>query len=270
MLRNKCRKCALEATCTKTRSPEWRLQQSKRLKKSWKDPTSSFNEKRYREELSAAQVDRWKNASEVEKELWRSSLRNGWSNSEPSRLLSIKAAGRDPINVEKRRLGQIKNWANNPERHVKQSTLASERMLDPTYKERCTRRFIEAAQKTGGTSKQELLLAPVLALCGYIHKHRLGKWYVDFYNPTSDTVVEYFGDWWHCHPCQHKRINERYAGIHPNHMKTIAVVLNEDNKRIEHIRKLCSNVIIVWENDITLASKFMPELVMTFIKKEVS
>jgi hypothetical protein len=137
-----------------------------------------------------------------------------------------------------------------PEKCIENARRGRELMLDPEYKRKCTEKMIEAAQRTGGTSKQELALSEILSPLGYVHRHRIGKWHVDFYNQESDTVIEFYGDWWHCHPRFLRRIDEQYGGIHPNIGLTPEQITYQDSERIKSISKLCRHVVVLWQNDI--------------------
>ena len=248
-LKKPCKKCALDATRAKTQSPEWRQEQSERLKAVWADPSSTLNGEEYRAKLASAQVKRWENATPEQIAERSAYLKLSWVDAE-SRKEKFVAVCKRPDVIEKKRLSLIKSWENNPERRRKQSERASARMKDPAYKEKCTRKLIEGACRTGGKSNAELVLAGVLSPLGFISSHRIGKYYVDFFNPLTNTVVEYFGDWWHCHPKHHDRINKNYNGRHPQSGDTIEEVMTIDNERIKDLESQGYVVVILWENDI--------------------
>ena len=68
---------------------------------------------------------------------------------------------------------------------------------------------------------------------------------VDFYDAQSETVVEYYGDFWHRNPA-------RYASDFFSYDKTSAEIWALDTNRIELITRhhLVKRVIIVWESDV--------------------
>lgn len=168
-LGRRCRTCSLEATRRTTRSPEWRAAQSARLKVAWNDPASTFNEPAYREALTEGAKNWWSRAPEA----WKNDRFDVLSRARENAAEGVRLSGSNPIFIEKRRQGNIKAWRDNPTWGENQSRMASERMQDPEYKERCVRKMIEASQRTGGTSRHELLLVPVLAGLGYVHKYRI-------------------------------------------------------------------------------------------------
>ena len=67
---------------------------------------------------------------------------------------------------------------------------------------------------------------------------------VDVYDKITNTVVEYYGDFWHCNPTYWKE-NTR----HPLIKLTAKEIWNRNENRVNEIKKeLGCNVIIVWEN----------------------
>ncbi len=267
-LKRPCKKCALDATRAKTQSVEWRKEQSDRLKKAWSDPLSTLNGEEYRNRLSQGQIKRWENASPEQIAERHAYLKASWVGADSRREIFAATCKRPDV-AEKRRVGMIKSWANDPERKRLQSERASERMKDPIYKEKCTRKLIEAATRTGGKSKAELVLAEALSPLGFISSHRIGKYYVDFFNPATNTIVEYFGDWWHCHPKHHDRINEKYQGRHPQGGYTIEEITTADNMRIEDLKTQGYSVVILWENDIKRGRRVNVEKAIDMINDSV-
>jgi len=67
----------------------------------------------------------------------------------------------------------------------------------------------------------------------------------DFYDSNSQTVVEYYGDFWHRNP-------QKYAADFYQYKKTSAEIWENDKQRIEQISKhpQVKNVIIVWESEV--------------------
>jgi hypothetical protein len=67
---------------------------------------------------------------------------------------------------------------------------------------------------------------------------------VDGYDPETNTVYEFLGDYWHGNP-------EVYDPDEYNKScsKTFGLLFDETNKRLEHIKSLGYNIITKWEND---------------------
>ena len=75
------------------------------------------------------------------------------------------------------------------------------------------------------------------------------KYYrVDGYDFNSNTVIEFYGDYWHCNPEVYKEgeiINHRKYGL-----INVKEIWKKDLKRIEDIKHILNcNVIIIWEKD---------------------
>lgn len=66
-----------------------------------------------------------------------------------------------------------------------------------------------------------------------------GKFFVDFYVNNSKTIIEVFGDYWHCNP-------EKYYSANEHQKKQI----KKDESRLAYLRKCGHEVIVIWENDI--------------------
>lgn len=75
----------------------------------------------------------------------------------------------------------------------------------------------------------------------FIHNHFMfDKFFVDFYLPQYNTVVEVFGDYWHGNP-------EIFNELNSQQRKQS----QKDKSRISYLKKaLKNNLIIVWENDL--------------------
>jgi G:T-mismatch repair DNA endonuclease (very short patch repair protein) len=92
----------------------------------------------------------------------------------------------------------------------------------------------------------ELYVAKLLDESGveYVTQKRIGHYFVDFFLPETNTVVETNGCWWHaCDPCGYNKTE--YA----------ADKRRRDEKRISFIKKKGYTVIILWEHDLSPAMK---------------
>lgn len=216
-----CRLCANEAVRQKTRTLEHRKLKSEQSSALWADKESTFNSVEYRDKLSTGHLRYYANMTDEQREDHRQMGRQIWIDHRDKMLTGIRR-GTSTESCRKKRHESIKRfWAEHPEAHIAQSIRASSLMLDPVYKKKCTEKLIEAAQRTSGTSKQEQALIPILSAHGFKHKVKLlDHWWVDFFNPETNVIVEYFGDWWHCHPRFWKRIDEKYHDLHPTHGKS--------------------------------------------------
>jgi G:T-mismatch repair DNA endonuclease (very short patch repair protein) len=166
-----------------------------------------------------------------------------------------EANRRDDVR-QKRSQGLKKMYEAHPEKCEAHALRAKARMEDPDYKRRCTISMIAASRRTGGTSRQEKELASVLSEFGFEHKRDFGDMQVDFYNPETDTAVEYYGTWWHCHQSTIKRITKDYNGVHPVIQKTPNQIMQEDFERVEKLKKFVEHVVIIWEYDVFDGKKF--------------
>ena len=248
-----CRECADESVRQTTRDPAWRSAHSESLCKAWADPESTLNSKAYRQTLSDSQTRRWKNCSPAEKERLNRLHVQQWKDNHDEWSAAIRLGCNTLEHKKALSDGLQKYWDNaTPDIRQRASDCAKKLMLDPDHKRRCTEKMIEAAQRTSGQSKQELALAVLLAPRGFIHHYKIGRWWVDFYNPQTDSVIEYFGDWWHVHPRFYRLIETKYGGIHPNHHKTIQEILDHDRSRLEDVQKAVQNVTVLWENDLRI------------------
>ena len=68
--------------------------------------------------------------------------------------------------------------------------------------------------------------------------------YSDYYLKEYDTIIEYYGDYWHCNP---KYYESDY--FHSYIKLTAKEIWEKDNKRINNIyNKINKNIIIIWED----------------------
>ncbi len=93
------------------------------------------------------------------------------------------------------------------------------------------------------------------------HKIMLGSKLikVDGYDPESNTVYEFLGDYWHGHP----RWNSKLNGINQNNKKPFVELFTDTQQRFDMLRSLCYNVVYIWEHDLkTFSAK-----TRTFVNK---
>lgn len=245
-----CRACADEAVRKKTRSKEYRETHSQTLKNIWNDKNSVFNSEEYRKKLSDIQkiiqnrVEISKQKSDRSKKLWQSKTPEEKSNH------PFITSSHSPEAELKRSKSLRKYYESHPEAREYLSKRSKSFMLDPEYKKRCTEKMIDAGVFNGGTSKKEKSLANVLLKHGFLTKQKIGSKRPDYLNPDTLTVIEFYGDFWHCNERYTKLINERYSGIHPVSRETPDEIHTRDSKRVESFQKLGYRVIVIWEHEI--------------------
>jgi G:T-mismatch repair DNA endonuclease (very short patch repair protein) len=73
---------------------------------------------------------------------------------------------------------------------------------------------------------------------------RISKWNIDILFVSRNIVVEFFGDYWHMNPLKYNDDD-----VHPLYKKTAGEVRARDNRKIEGLKKLGYQVIVIWERD---------------------
>jgi G:T-mismatch repair DNA endonuclease (very short patch repair protein) len=68
--------------------------------------------------------------------------------------------------------------------------------------------------------------------------------HVDIFIPETNTVVEYYGDYWHCNP---KKYDANY--FHPHKKMYAKDIWKCDNERMKKIKNLGYNTTTIWESD---------------------
>jgi very-short-patch-repair endonuclease len=72
-----------------------------------------------------------------------------------------------------------------------------------------------------------------------------GSYQVDFMNERLGIIVEFFGDYWHCHPDFYKK-----SYIHDTNGKSAGEIWAADKKRLQRLKELTGfEVLVVWERD---------------------
>ena len=68
--------------------------------------------------------------------------------------------------------------------------------------------------------------------------------FVDGFDEATNTIYEFFGDYWHCNPDLYK--DDYFNEIK---LKTAKQIREEDSLRFKIFRELGYNIKFVWEND---------------------
>lgn len=85
-------------------------------------------------------------------------------------------------------------------------------------------------------------------VCHYgMNEYQVGPYFVDFYDETTNTVVEFYGDYWHRNPDIYEPDSVFTVGTHTY---LTSIVWDRDKERIDYIKKTKDcKVIIVWESN---------------------
>ncbi len=78
------------------------------------------------------------------------------------------------------------------------------------------------------------------------------KYYFDAYNPITNTVYEYYGDYWHGNP---KNLKFKSDDINKRNKKTFGQLYNSTINREVEIQAAGYNLISIWEYDWKLLNK---------------
>jgi hypothetical protein len=113
--------------------------------------------------------------------------------------------------------------------------------------------------KYNKVSKVELLLLNEIRkkYPDAIGSFNVDKYICDIFIPSLNLIIEFYGDYWHCNP---KKYEPTY--YHLRKKKTSEQIWSEDKIRVDNIKKLGYDFIIIWEEDFKI-----PSYVKTFIKK---
>ena len=79
----------------------------------------------------------------------------------------------------------------------------------------------------------------------YIQEYRIGKYYVDFYIPDTNLIIEVYGDYWHVNPAIYG-YEEGKREIHKNQIGK----WDKDKLRINDLKSKGYNVRTIWESDV--------------------
>ena len=98
--------------------------------------------------------------------------------------------------------------------------------------------------KQSSRSKKEKLLENILP--GYQPNIKIGKYKPDYVNKETMSIIEVYGDYWHCNP------NIFHADFYHHQLKkTAKEKWNEDYQRQKYLESLGYTVTIVWESDLS-------------------
>ena len=73
---------------------------------------------------------------------------------------------------------------------------------------------------------------------------RISRWNVDIIFVSKNIIVEFFGDYWHMNPLKYKDDD-----VHSLYKKTALQVRERDNRKLNELKKLGYQVIVIWEHD---------------------
>lgn len=79
--------------------------------------------------------------------------------------------------------------------------------------------------------------------------------FADGYDPKTNTIYEFFGDYWHCNP-------NKYKSDYYNHVthRTAQETWNKDKLYFQKLREAGYNIKLVWEHDFKYKKLLFSEL----------
>ena len=109
-----------------------------------------------------------------------------------------------------------------------------------------TKTLTENPRKFSSSSKPEKIIFDILNNLRYNTKktYRIDRYICDIFVEKLNLIIEYNGDYWHCNP---KKYDQNY--IHPHKKKTAKEIWDEDEIRIDNLKKLGYNLEVIWESD---------------------
>lgn len=78
-------------------------------------------------------------------------------------------------------------------------------------------------------------------------EHRIGRYTLDWYDPDSNTAIEFNGDYWHANPKYYKP-----DWVHPIKKCTAKELWEHDKQKYDYLTSLGITVYVVWESDVQL------------------
>lgn len=243
-----CSKCAREKTKETTNSESHRKLKSEQTKALWADKTTIFNSDVYRDKLSNAQVNAWK---QDDVRVARScGIREAWKENYDEHCEAIRR-GNTPEVKARRGKSIHETLIQHPEIGQERGRVTAERWkTDEAYRSACLVGILSPHK--GNVSKGELALVSTLEKLGFKHNVRMNGYVLDFYNESTNTAIEYFGDYWHCHERYHKRFDECYGGMHPHKKRPYRDLIEYDRIKLATLSEIMT-VHVIWESDIKMS-----------------
>jgi|LakMenEpi03Aug12_release.lakeMendotaPanAssembly.Ray.scaffolds.fasta_scaffold468896_1 hypothetical protein len=117
--------------------------------------------------------------------------------------------------------------------------------------------------KSAITSKKEFLILNMIKNLNYavIHSYRVDTKICDFYIPSLNLIIEYFGDYWHCNP---KKFEKDY--FNQKKGMTAKEIWEYDNLKLELIKNFGYNLEVIWESDLKNNNKLLLSVIDKYAK----
>lgn len=261
-----CQSCFITNQWAKKDSPlrkeETRLKRNKSISNKRQDPNSLYNTSEYKIKQSTAlkkiRTTSSSYTSDEYKEKQSLALKKVWqTETYRSKRLSTKT-----LTAFSEKMRAI--WK---ERHSEFVSIFRQSWNNENRKEEARKRFNEllesedfrkklwGARESIRVSKLELKVKSQLENLGFKHssnhKTYFNRCLPDFINESSKTIVEIYGDYWHCNPY----INKPYSNpdwFHPKLKMFSSDKWAADYTRSKMLEEHGYKVIIFWENEIEI------------------
>jgi G:T-mismatch repair DNA endonuclease (very short patch repair protein) len=139
--------------------------------------------------------------------------------------------------------------------------------MNPFYGKTHTKETVELISKkisenppkqSSVSNKEKKLLTEVKKLkYTPIGSYSVGRYVCDIYIESLNLIIEFNGDYWHCNPNKYDK-----GYLHPHKKKTAKEIWDEDNLRVDNIKKYGYNLEVIWECDLD-----KPNNLKTILKK---
>jgi G:T-mismatch repair DNA endonuclease (very short patch repair protein) len=257
-----CQSCFISSMWNREDSPlrkeETRLKRNASISKARQDPTSAYNTQEYIDKQSAAKKairnilpsytsDEYKiKQSEALKKVWQTEeYRNKRLASETMATVAAKAAVWMKENYSSFIASLKLSWTDDRRNKTRDRFL---KLLESDdFKEK-----LWGNQKSVRVSKLELKIKDQLDKFGYIHssvhKKYFGRCLPDFLNEETKTIIEVYGDYWHCNPSHKTYGNPEW--YHPKLKMFSADKWASDFIRNQNIQDQGYKIIVLWESDV--------------------
>lgn len=234
------------------RSEKCRLKRNASLSRRRHDPNSGYNSKEYIKKCSESKKKQIEEnpiykseeyrlkLSEASKKMWQSEEYRSKRLSEEN-LLKVKKG--------------FENWMaeNKPEFIKKLKSTWTKERRDKLREVAIERNVLWSVDpKITVVSKIEIRIKDYLESIGYkhssVHQTRISRYLPDFINEETKTIVEVFGDYWHCNPNHSIFGKEDYYNYST---KKFAIEhWKSDDDRKKFLESQGYKVIVIWEKDI--------------------